>query len=438
MNWMNKTAFLFAAVALCLWGCGESGTSAEVEKVDEGPLFSNCKDASLNVKKHEIDVPCQKDSLKVSSLSSLGGAKYYLALDQDLVDPEIDWDSPLKSGAYLITREGEFANIVVLDEKNRVVDVWKVKSPEVKSSSSKKVSSSSSVKSSSSAKSESSSSVKDAESSSSEEVSSSSEEISSSSEEILSSSAEEPQLPGSDFTKYDASFWGTTSDVMAEATSAGGIKFQSSANLEFASGRATLTTREIVGSFLSVPGSWKIAGGFYFAGSFKANDIVQLYQWNYTSGTPDAGYESDISQGMTFGRPFTARPVSFEVKYSYEHVSNTSTKYPQKSLMYVMLVSADKKVVACGMHSDSESVSDKTVVVELSYGADPDGLLQGGFAMAEGLTLGEGTEEVASIHVMFASSAYAHVVAGGAAGTGKKQRGGKEAKLILDNFKLNY
>lgn len=97
MNWMNKTAFLFAAVALCLWGCGESGTSAEVEKVDEGPLFSNCKDASLNVKKHEIDVPCPKDSLKVSSLSSLGGAKYYLALDQDLVDPEIDWDSPLKS-----------------------------------------------------------------------------------------------------------------------------------------------------------------------------------------------------------------------------------------------------------------------------------------------------------------------------------------------------
>jgi hypothetical protein len=39
---------------------------------------------------------------------------------------------------------------------------------------------------------------------------------------------------------------------------------------------------------------------------------------------------------------------------------------------------------------------------------------------------------------MFASSAYAHVVAGGAAGNSGKYRGGENSSLTLDDFKLIY
>jgi len=489
-------AVLAASLLLC--GCDEDLLPI-TSTPEEESLFENSS-AELDSKNSRIELPKDVDSLIVGSLNELGGSKYYLALDGDPVDPEIDWDSPLSSGTVIKAGEQGFANIVVLDDADRVVGVWQIKVPEVKSSSSSEEiidsSSSEDVKSSdsdaaessasesaaSSAVAESSSSEEIAESSSSEEIveSSSSEEVAESSSDVVESSAaaesaessaasesaasssdqvpassalttaesssdaviessvETPQLPGTDFTKRDDSFWATTSDIMAESKTAATVKFASSANLEFEGGKATLTTREIVGSWIGVSGAWKVAGGFYFAGTFEDTDIVHLYQWNYTSGTPDAGYASDISQGMTFGRPFTARPTSFEIKYSYEHVDNTSDDYPQKSLVYVMLVSAKKKVVACGMLSDASSVSNKTKTVNLNYGRDPSGLLTGGYPIAEGLTLGDGTEEVASIHVMFASSAYAHVVAGGAAGTGNKQRGGKNAKLVLDNFKLNY
>ena len=76
--------------------------------------------------------------------------------------------------------------------------------------------------------------------------------------------------------------------------------------------------------------------------------------------------------------------------------------------------------------------------VELSYGKDPFGLLDGGYAVAEGLTLGTGDEDVTAIHVMFASSAYAHVVSGGTAGNSGKYRGGENSALVLDLFKLIY
>jgi len=502
---LNPFKFGFGAVlaaSLLLCGCDEDVFPATPVPEEES-LFENSS-VELDSKNSMIELPRDVDSLIVASLSELGGSKYYLALDGDLVDPEIDWDHPLSSGSVIKAGEKGFANIVVMDESDRVVGVWQIKVPEVKSSSSSEVakssdsesaesSSSESVESSAVAESSSSGEIVEssadvvesssanesvesagssesaassavAESSSSEDAvessavtaaesssdavvessssevlaSSSSVEAASSSLEASSSSAEGPQLPGTDFTKRDNSFWATTSDIMAESKTAATVKFASSANLEFEGGKATLTTREIVGSWIGVSGAWKVAGGFYFAGTFEDTDIVHLYQWNYTSGTPNAAYASDISQGMTFGRPFTARPTSFEIKYSYEHVDNTSDDYPQKSLVYVMLVSAKKKVVACGMLSDASSVSNKTKTVNLNYGRDPSGLLTGGYPIADGLTLGDGTEEVASIHVMFASSAYAHVVAGGAAGTGDKQRGGKDAKLILDNFKLNY
>lgn len=244
------------------------------------------------------------------------------------------------------------------------------------------------------------------------------------------------QLPGSDFSARD-DFWATTSDAMAEEKTAALITISSESNLEFDVGVATVTTREVGGAFTIIPGSWKMAGGFYFAGAYSGSTALDIYQQGYTSGTPSTD-DSYIAKDMTFGKPFTARPAAFEIKYSYNHVANSSSDYPQKSLVYVMLVGEGGKVVATGAFSDGASTDMATRTVQLSYGADPFGLLSGGYAIAEGLTLGTGDEDVTTIHVMFASSAYAHVVAGGTAGNSGKYRGGENSSLTLDDFKLIY
>lgn len=243
------------------------------------------------------------------------------------------------------------------------------------------------------------------------------------------------QLPGSDFSARN-DFWATTSDAMAKSRTESLIKISSEANLDFANGMATIITREVEGS-LVFDGSWKMAGGFYFTGTYAGTTALDIYQQGYTSGTPSTD-DSYIAKDMTFGKPFTARPTAFTVSYSYSHVANKSSDYPQKSLVYVMLVSEDGKVVATGAFSDGASAGMATREVQLSYGADPFGLLSGGYAVAEGLSLGTGEEDVSSIHVMFASSAYAHVVSGGMAGNSGKYRGGENSSLTLDNFKLIY
>lgn len=244
------------------------------------------------------------------------------------------------------------------------------------------------------------------------------------------------QLPGSDFSARN-DFWATTSDAMAEEKTAALITISSKSNLEFDGGAVTVTTREVGGAFTIIPGSWKMAGGFYFAGSYSGTTALDIYQQGYTSGTPSTD-ESYIAKDMTFGKPFTARPTAFTVKYSYTHEANSSSSYPQKSLVYVMLVGENGKVVATGAFSDNASTDMAELKVQLSYGADPFGLLSGGYAIAEGLTLGTGDEDVTTIHVMFASSAYAHVVAGGTAGNSGKYRGGENSSLTLDDFKLIY
>lgn len=244
------------------------------------------------------------------------------------------------------------------------------------------------------------------------------------------------QLPGSDFSARD-DFWATTSDAMAEEKTAALITISSKSNLEFDGGAVTVTTREVGGAFTIIPGSWKMAGGFYFAGSYSGTTALDIYQQGYTSGTPSTD-ESYIAKDMTFGKTFTARPTAFTVKYSYTHEANSSSSYPQKSLVYVMLVGENGKVVATGAFSDNASTDMAERKVQLSYGADPFGLLSGGYAIAEGLTLGTGDEDVTTIHVMFASSAYAHVVAGGTAGNSGKYRGGENSSLTLDDFKLIY
>jgi hypothetical protein len=244
------------------------------------------------------------------------------------------------------------------------------------------------------------------------------------------------QLPGSDFSARN-DFWATTSDAMATKKSSAAITVSSSANLEFNGGMATITTREVEGSFLFIDGSWKMAGGFYFSGEYTGQTALDIYEQGSDGGTPSTG-DSYIAKDMTFGKPFTARPTAFEIEYSYNHVANSSANYPQKSLVYVMLVGENGKVVATGAFSDNANAGMAERTVQLSYGADPFGLLSGGYAIADGLTLGTGDEDVISIHVMFASSAYAHVVAGGTAGNSGKYRGGENSSLTLDDFKLIY
>ena len=471
---------------MLLYSCSGEESVVQQPDVDVSELFVGADDADVDFDKKTIVLPEKTESLKFDNLAVLGGEKCYLALDDDPIDPEIDWDSPVKTGKDIdIGDEG--LSIVVLDDESRVVAVWRIEQPEEKSSSSKAKSSSSSSKaksSSSSEKASSSSKEKSSSSSSSgailsgdshEESSSSSssgvilsgdsreESSSSSSSDVIlsddsheessssssnenaesssSSSAEssssivEVQLPGSDFTSRN-DFWATTSDAMATKKTAALITISSQANLSFDGGAATVSTQEVEGSLL-LDGSWKMAGGFYFSGSYAGENALDIYQQGYTSGTPSTDC-SDISKDMTFGKSFTARPTAFTVKYSYNHVANKSSEYPQKSLVYVMLVGKGGKVVATGAFSDDASVDMKTRTVKLSYGKDPFGLLSGEYPVAEGLSLGKGDEDVTSIHVMFASSAYAHIVCGGTAGNSGKYRGGKGSALTLDDFKLEY
>jgi len=199
----------------------------------------------------------------------------------------------------------------------------------------------------------------------------------------------------------------------------------------------TLTTREVSCALIGITGGWKMVTGLYFVGDYSGKTALDIYEQGYKSGTPSTS-DSDISQDMTFGKPFTARPSAFELTYSYTHVANSNKTYPQKSLAYVILVGKNNEAIAVGAISDSESVSTTTRRVPLSYGDDPDGILLAGYAGTSDLTLGTGDENVASIRVLFASSAYAHIVAGGTVGNADKYRGGKNSSLTLENFKLIY
>lgn len=487
-------------------GCGEEGKKInEINPEEVADIFESAE-YSVDEKNLEITLPEAVDSLVVGSLSTLGGAKYFVATDDDPVDPSFDWDNELTEGSVIKFADTNMVRIVVLDDKDRTIAVWTISYPveEKSSSSAKEVSSSSKeddevssssediAESSSSEESadeiadssssedaaesssseeiavessasepaaESSSSVVVGESSSSEEVvaeSSSSEDVvvSSSSEEVIASSsseviessasADQPQLPGTNFDSWDKSFWGSTSDAMA-TTGYGTfnvvidykITMKSSANATFEDSRLTLTTEVITSSAIGISGGWKIAGGFYFAGSYTGTDVASVFQ----ADNKDAGVDNrpaDFSQYMNFGQPFEGRPVSFDVTYAYNHEKNTNETYPQSSLIYVALVSADNKIVAAGKISDNESVDLITKTVELKYGDDA-GLLAADAVGLKGLTLGTGEEEVASIRVMFASSALAYVADGGTSSQMKKHfRGGEGSQLIIDEFKLNY
>ena len=514
--------FVFAIVA-CETDLMEPETVAPNLRSIE---FSGWNVDSIDDVSHRIKIsPSKKwlDSIVVDSVETIGGASLYLAADADLYNPELG--EKLVSKTVISALDTTEFSIVVLDEKNRIINVWLVQWDAPSQSSSSEIASSSSTtrhdesSSSSCIESSSSSDVVNEEeppSSSSYEESSSSrdavneEKLSSTKEVFLSELLpivngdtlqnavtvngqdvliEVPyasslgtalsqmqfagmdsvwdlrsaktlnllsedsvltayrvmaavQLPGSDFAKRDDSFWGTISDAMAtEATAkvVANYTFSSTANLWEGDNSITLTSNVISCAWAGIGGFKKLATGIYFAGSYSGQNAMNLYDVNYDGGTPSTG-ESDMSLLMDFGRPFTGRPAAFELTYSYEHVDSKNSEYPQKALAYVILTSEDSKAIAVGALA-LESSESTTATVPLSYGADPEGILSSGYIGTSDLTLGSGNEDVSSIRVVFASSAYAHIVTGGSTilnDPANGYRGGKGSSLTLENFRLIY
>lgn len=461
-------------------------------------VFSGFHEESVDSSRRIIRIAPDRawmDSLVVEKAETVGGARLFLTEDADLISPELG--AELLAGTIISIRDTANFSFVVLDSLNRIVAVWRVlwefpksSSGAESSSSGAESSSSGSEPSSSQGFLESSSSAEIMENSSSSvaypqlsELSADGGTVSVSGERIyvelpypsdlsrvslfpmdsvldlrrevemafLDSAGNKftykviagSQIPGSDFNAREDAFWATTSDAMGKKGSAKVLgtpyTFTSSENLAENGSSLTLSTKEVVCAWgpIAIDGGWKTASGFYFAGSYSGKDARDIYDRNYSSGTPSTD-ASDISLDMTFGKPFTGRPVAFELSYAYSHVANKNKDFPQKSLAYVVLLSADNKAVAVGMLSDSASVEQATKTVPLSYGADPDGLLTGGYAGLSDVSLGTGEEDVESIRVLFASSAYAHVVAGGLAGNAEKYRGGENSSLTLENFRLVY
>lgn len=465
--------FLGLFAAICLAACGDEASSPDVaifalENIEFANVKSEIDSAEKTIRIFSNGKAL--DSLVVKSVEAAPWARLFLALDSDPISPEIGEELLPQT---VVSLQGALSfSFVILDSSARIVSVWTV-TIEDHASSSEREKSSSSAKESSSSSGISGISVL-ALSADGGTVTVSNEKvyvelpygsdlsrvrltpIDSALDlrrtvpmEFLDSTGTLAvyrvvagvQLPGSDFdTRSD--FWATTSDAMAAEGSATVLgtpyRFTASENLTFDGSSVSISTATVTCSWTLIRGGWKMASGFYYLGSYSGKNARDVYDRAYESGTPSTD-TSDISLDMTFGKPFAGRPEAFELKYAYTHVANENSDYPQRSLAYVLLLSADGKVVATGALFDSATVESATRIARLSYGADPDGLLTGGYAGASGLSLGTGGEDVAEIRVLFASSAYAHVVAGGTATTASgNYRGGEKATLALQNFRLIY
>ena len=417
--WKKLSLLNLLCSLLGLIACDDDSVSPQPVAPDLGILhFVNWKIDSTDETFHTIYVSPQKawqDSIVIDSAEAKGGASLYLTADADLYNPELGEE--LVSKTSISTVDTTNFSIVVLDDKNRVVAVWLIVWPAHPAPSSSSFVASETWQSSSSDEIESSSSKK---------------------EDPIS----DVQLLGSDFANREDAFWGTTSDAMATEGSfkvVANYTFTSTRNLAENGNSITLSSRVVSCAWAGIAGGKKLATGIYFAGSYAGQDAMNIYDVNYRGGTPSTD-ESDISSQLTFGRPFSARPTAFELTYSYEHVAGKNSKYPQKGLAYVILVSEDLKAVAVGglIWEASES---NTSTVELSYGADPAQILSAGYVGTSDLILGTGEEGVTSIRVVFASSAYAHIVAGGTTVLNEPSlnyRGGEGSSLTLENFKLLY
>ncbi len=249
------------------------------------------------------------------------------------------------------------------------------------------------------------------------------------------------QLPGTEFDSRNDEFWATISDALELSATVADINIGSTKNLDVSDSKMTLTSVILEGKtgVLGIKGYEKLVGGFYYTGVYNGTSALDIYDVDNSGSTPSTG-NSDISKDMEFGQPFVGRPTSFSIDYSYTHVGNSNSSCPQKSLVYVILLSADFSIVAAGVKTDAASVNNASVTVPLVYGSD-EGLLSSGYLLCPGLKAPDATKEVAFIQVVFASSAYAHIVAGGTTwlnDPSKDFRGGEGSKLILDSFRLNY
>lgn len=248
------------------------------------------------------------------------------------------------------------------------------------------------------------------------------------------------QLPGSDFNARVDSIWATTSDAMGTDGSATVIgtpySFTSKVNLQIGGGSVIMSSEivQCAWGWIPIPGGWKLAGGFYYTGSYGATDARHIYDQAYESGTPSTG-ASDISLDMTFGKRFAARPASFHVKYDYVHKSNKANT--QMGLIYVVLLAADNKTIVASGAVKMTADESEEIDVDLTYGSDS-GLMSSEYVGTGDLAHGDGTNEVAYIRVMFASSALAHIVDGGAAGSEGDYHGGEGSALTISQFRLNY
>lgn len=528
------------AFAMLMVACGSESSSAPLQKLPELSKGEISLDGftvkSIDNDARQIVVTPSKasqDTIKLNCISTIleaaGGSFAYLATTTDKNDPDIvNWDAELKDGSKVFMGDSHAIAIVVLDEKNRVIDVWEIVEPqkdEVSSSSEKSDdlahSSESKMNTPTSAEEESSSSEQALSSSEKamstetvEEMSSSGLESSSSMEsstsEVSSSSEEAPlgvrlsdfgvttagstvtvtgtkvyvevpygtdltemtvlpmdtvanllqsvemdfvdasgtlqtysvvagmQLPGSDFNARVDSIWATTSDAMSVSATEAAITISGSKNVDVSNSRVTITSSVVDGALGALGGSKKLAGGFYYTGNYAGDNALDIYEQGYTSGTPSTDV-SDISLDMNFGKPFTARPQSFLVKYEYKHVANKDEDYPQIGLIYVLLLASDNKVIASGSVEMTANENGEKVV-DLVYGNDSN-LKSSGYVGTGDLSSVDGTGEVAYIRVMFASSAHAHNVAGGTTwfnDPSDEYRGGEGSTLTIKQFRLNY
>ena len=246
------------------------------------------------------------------------------------------------------------------------------------------------------------------------------------------------QLPGSDFNTWannkvaPNSFWGTSSDAMATTTSAIVYSYSSEANLTQVSGAAQLETKAIKAATGVITWKSKIATGILFAGTFKTGVTAgDLYKH-----ATDFSQAANLLDYMTLGKDFTGRPTSFTVEYSYSPVAESGIV--QKGLIYVMLVNkASKTIVASGAILPTTKVTSTTQTIALNYGDAS--WMTSDLPVPTGMTVGTGEEEVTSIYVIFASSAYAHII--GLVGAGNGDIGAKGvagSTLSIGDFKLVY
>jgi hypothetical protein len=115
--------FVFAIVA-CETDLMEPETVAPNLRSIE---FSGWNVDSIDDVSHRIKIsPSKKwlDSIVVDSVETIGGASLYLAADADLYNPELG--EKLVSKTVISALDTTEFSIVVLDEKNRIVNVWLV------------------------------------------------------------------------------------------------------------------------------------------------------------------------------------------------------------------------------------------------------------------------------------------------------------------------